>query len=72
MRSYGIPDNMVRVIEGIYAGFECVVVNRSVTSDWFMINSGVKQGCILSGLLFLRCLDWVTRKATADTRREIR
>ena len=72
MRSYGIPDKMVRVIEGIYAGFECVVVNRSVASDWFMINSGVKQGCIVSGFLFLLCLDWVTRKATADTRREIR
>ena len=42
MRSYGIPDKMVRVIEGIYAGFECVVVDGRGTSDWFMIKSGVK------------------------------
>ena len=72
MRSYGIPDNMVRVITGIYAGFECTVVHGGVTSAWFMIKSGVKQGCVMSGFLFLLCLDWVMRKATAGKRRGIR
>ena len=67
-----IPDKMVRVIDGIYAGFECVVVDGSVTSDWFMIKSGVTQGSVMSGFLFLLCLDWVMRKATADKRRRIR
>ena len=38
---------MVRVIAGIYVGFECAVVDGSVTSDWFMIKSGVKQGCVM-------------------------
>ena len=33
MPSYGIPDKMVRVIAGIYVGFGCIVVDRSVTSD---------------------------------------
>ena len=47
MRNYGIPDKMVRVIAGIYVGFECAVVDGSVTSDWFMIKSGVKQGCVM-------------------------
>ena len=32
MRSNGILDKMVRVIVGIYMGFECAVVDRSVTS----------------------------------------
>ena len=72
MRSCGLPDKMVRVIDGIYAGFECVVVDGSVTSDWLMIKSGVKQGSVMSGFLFLLCLDWVMRKATADKRRGIR
>ena len=71
MRSYGIPDKMVRVTVGIYAGFECAVVDRNVTSDWFMIKSVVKQWCVMSGFLFLLCLDWVMRKATADKRRGI-
>ena len=44
MRSYGIPDKMVRAIAGTYVGFERTVVDGSVTSDWFMIKSGGKQG----------------------------
>ena len=29
MRSFGIPEKMVRVIAGIYVGFECTVVDGS-------------------------------------------
>ena len=47
MRSYGIPDKMVRVIASIFVVFECAVVDGSVTSDWFIIKSGVKQGCVM-------------------------
>ena len=52
MRIYGIPGKMVRAIAAIYSGFECAVVEGNVTSDWFMIKSGVKQGCMMSGFLF--------------------
>ena len=69
--SYGIPDNM-GVIADIYEGFECTVVDGSVTSDWFMIKSRLKQGFEMSGFLFLLCLDWVMRKAPTDKRRGIR
>ena len=48
MRSSEIPDKMVRVIEGMYVGFERTVVDGSVTSVWFMIKSGGKQGCMMS------------------------
>ena len=44
----------MRVIAAMYVGFE---------RDWFMIKSGVKQGFVMSGFLFLLCLDWVMRKA---------
>ena len=33
---------MVRVIEGMYVGFERTVVDGSVTSEWFIIKSRVK------------------------------
>ena len=72
MQSYGIPCKMVRVIADIYEGFECAVIDRSETSDWFKIKSGVKQGCVMSGFLFLLALDWIMRKVTADKRRGIR
>ena len=72
LRSYGIPSKMVRVIAGIYEGFECAVIDGSETSDWFKIESGVKQGCVMSGFLFLLALDWIMKRTTADKRREIR
>ena len=42
MRSHGIPDKMVRVTAEIHLGFEFTVVDGSVTSEWFIIKSGVK------------------------------
>ena len=57
MKSYGIPRKMVRVIAGIYQGFGWAVVDGSETSEWFKIKSGVKQGCLMSGFLFLLGLD---------------
>ena len=72
MKSDGIPHKMVRVIEGIYQGFEFATVDGSETSEWFKINSGVKQGCVMSGLLFLLVVDWTMREATADKRGGIR
>ena len=71
MRSYGIPCKMLRVIADKSEDFECVVIHESETSDWFKIKSGAKQGCVMSGLLFLPALDWTMRKATADKSRGI-
>ena len=70
--SYGIPSKMVRVIAGVYEGFECAVIDGSETSDWFKIKSGVKQGCVMSGFLFLLALDWIMKRTTADKKRGIR
>ena len=71
MRGYGIPDNK-GVIADIYEGFECTVVDGSVTSDWFMIKSRLKQRFVMCGFLFLLCSEWVMRKAPTDKRRGIR
>lgn len=37
------------------------------TTEWFKIRTGVKQGCDMSGLLFLLVLDWVTRKTSQES-----
>ena len=65
------PGKMMRVIADIYEDFESAVIDGSETSDWFKIKSGVKQGCVMSGFLFLLALDWIMRKVTADKRRGI-
>ena len=37
----------------LYDGFECAVVEEDATSEWFELTTGVKQGCTMSGFLFL-------------------
>ena len=51
MRSYRIPDKMMKVIAG-NMGLGCAVVDGSVTSERFMIKSGVQQG------LWIGVMDW--------------
>ena len=45
----------------LYDGFECAVVEEDATSEWFELTTGVKQGCTMSGFLFLLIIDWVMR-----------
>ncbi|PFX30974.1 hypothetical protein AWC38_SpisGene4217 [Stylophora pistillata] len=37
------------------------VVDGQDTMEWFKIKTGVKQGCNMSGLLFILVVDWVIR-----------
>ena len=63
---------IARVIRDIHEGFVCAVINNGETSDRFRkIKSGVKQGCVMSGL-FLPVVDWVMRTTRAGMQRGIR
>ena len=71
LKSYGIPDRMIKMIKDMYDGFECAVtavIDGNERSEWFKIKTGVKQGCMMSGFLFLMEIDWAMTKATADKR----
>lgn len=70
LRSYGIPDKIITLISLFYNHFECsVIINSKALSEWFPLESGVRQGCILSPILFLVTLDWIMRNTTSDMRR---
>ena len=47
--------------KALYNDFECVVIDGEDTTEWFRIKTGVKQGCNMSGLLFLLVVDWALR-----------
>ena len=72
LKRYGIPDKIIRTVIGIYEGFECAVIEENETSELFQIKTDVKQGCVMSGFLFLLAIDWVLKKTTAGVRRGIR
>ena len=59
MRSYGIPSKIINMVKALYDDFQCAVVDGQDTTEWFKIKTGVKQGCNMSGLLFLLVVDWV-------------
>ncbi|KAL9952828.1 hypothetical protein ACROYT_G040141 [Oculina patagonica] len=51
--------------------FECSVIVDGNLSEWFPVKSGVRQGCIISPILFLLTIDWIMRTTTADRPRGI-
>ena len=47
----GIPDLLTCLLRNLYAGQEATVTTGYGTTDWFQIEKGVRQGCILSPCL---------------------
>ena len=48
----GIPDHLTCLLRNLYVGQEATVRTKHGTTDWFKIEKGVCQGCILSPGLF--------------------
>ena len=65
---YGIPVKIVTIIKALYEGFSAQVVHNGQKTESLSIRTGVRQGCLLSPLLFLVTLDWVTKTAFARRR----
>ena len=57
MRHYGIPQHLVTLVEKVYDGTTCRILNEGQLTDSFEIKTGVKQGCLLSPFLFILALD---------------
>ena len=61
LKEYGVPEKYVNIIKTLYENSKCAVkVNNSLT-DWFLIKTGVCQGCILSSLGI--AVDWVMKRS---------
>ena len=62
MRQYGIPKKIIQLVKTLYENFQCSVIDEGNTTEWFQVTTGVKQGCCMSGFLFLLIVDWVKQK----------
>ena len=47
-----IPDHLTCPLRKLYVGQEAIVRTLHGTTDWFKIEKGVWQGCLLSPCLF--------------------
>ena len=62
---------IISIIKTFCEHFECSVIMGNYLSEWFSVQSGVRQGCIISPILFLVAIDWITTNTTADRPRGI-
>ena len=63
LKEMGIPDHLTCILRNLYAGQEATVRTGHGTTDWFQIEKGVLQGCILSPCLFNLCAEYIMRNA---------
>ena len=68
MKYYGIPSKIINLVKMSYKNFRCGVEHESKLSKWFPVLSGVRQGCVMSGFLFVLVIYWIMRKTTRRKR----
>ena len=62
LRWMGIPEAEVRMVEGTYEKTTARVVEAEGASEEFEVKIGLRQGSVLSPLLFIAVLDLISRK----------
>ena len=63
LKEMGIPDHLTCLLRNLYAGQEATVRTGHGATDWFQIEKGVRQGCILSPCLFNLYAEYIIRNA---------
>ena len=66
LQEMGIPDHLTCLLRNLYAGQEATVRTGHRTRDWFQIEKGVRQGCILSPCLFNLYAEYIMWNARLD------
>ena len=61
-----IPDHLTCLLKNLYAVQEETVRTLYGTTDWFRIEKGVQQGCLLSPCLFNLYAEYTMRNARLD------
>ena len=66
LKEMGKPDHLTCLLRNLYAGQEATVRTGRGTTDWFKIEKGVRQGCVLSLCLFNLYAAYIMRNAGLD------
>ena len=63
LKQMGKPDHLICLLRNLYAGQEATLRTSHGTMDWFQIERGVCQGCILSPCSFNLYAEYIMRNA---------
>ena len=66
LQEMGIPDHFTCLLRSLYTGQEATVTTGHGTTDWFQIEKGVHQGCVLSPCLFNLNAEYIMQNAGLD------
>ena len=66
LKEMGIPDHLTCLLRNLYADQEATVRTGHGTTDWFQIEKGIHQGCVLSPCLFNFYAEYIMRNAGLD------
>ena len=66
LKELGIPDHLTCLLRNLYVGQEEIVRTLYGTTDWFKIEKGILQGCLLSPCLFNLYTEHIMRSAGLD------
>ena len=64
LKHYGVPQKIINIILALYDGCQCSVIHRGKLSPAFPVSTGVKQGCLLSPIIFTLAVDWIMKQST--------
>ncbi|MCP4337615.1 MAG: reverse transcriptase family protein, partial [Desulfobulbaceae bacterium] len=62
LRIYGVPGKLLRAVKSLYEGARAAVRVESEQSEFFELNVGLKQGCVMSPWLFSVYMDGVMKE----------
>uniref|UniRef100_A0A7I4Z3P4 Reverse transcriptase domain-containing protein n=1 Tax=Haemonchus contortus TaxID=6289 RepID=A0A7I4Z3P4_HAECO len=68
LKIYGVPQSFISIFKNLYLNSSCCVRTDTGYTSFFQIDTGVRQGCILSPILFNVCLDFVMRETMKEVR----
>ena len=68
LQYYGIPNTYIDLIKQLYKDATCQVIHNGKLTEPFNIQTGVRQGCMLSPMIFLIVVDWILRQTTTNSK----
>jgi hypothetical protein len=66
MQQLGYGGKLLRIIQGMYKDLETTVSLGSITTEKIPVNKGLKQGCVLSPLLFSLYISELSKELEAS------
>ena len=66
LKEMGTPDHLTCLLRNLYTDQEATVRARHGTTDWFQIEKGVRQGCVLSPCLLNFYAEYIMQNTGLD------